>query len=327
MACLYYDYPLPSSAIVENNSTFDHNTEEIFKLYKKEIKNAILNMIVIIEEKFTKHFDSIEVGVTLIHSICKKKCDTCQNFPEKDIHKWALLRLKWSNDKCIFIDFLKKRTYIGWNDFIDNNNLPEGFMFYPMSGFYDSSQTLYQNITPASKGTEIILKTADIASHILNWVGGVIVGFNLIFPIATPVVICTGAAISLTSTYQCGRIVNRLKDMYAHNSNILRKTQQWINLAIAAIGVIAAPLHVLASITSEVNTTVTTGKVLTIFRRSACVTQCTLEIFRTTLEFIDNNFKITLESVLRLRLDLFSVTGLMMSGSYIKNILEVNIDM
>lgn len=336
IAHIYYGPPSLSNAIAENDYEDDISSEKLFKLYEKEIKKKIVDIYELIEEKYINPtlFSKIQVGITMTHSICKNKCDTCQNFPEKDIHKWLLLRLKLISDKLIFIDFQNSRTYTGWDEYMENNNLPAGFMFYPNSGFYDASKTLYQTITPSSKATETVLKTVDIVACISNVVGGVILACGSIFLVASPVglglIVAASALSTVCSSYQFGRNVQQLIDMYKHDvykfgTNAWKK---WIGSVISAIGAIMAPFHALAAITSEVNSTIqTTGKTLTIFRKSACITQCTLEVFRASLDFIDNDFKITWENVLKLRLDVFIVTGVLMAPSYITDILTVRIDM
>jgi len=311
------------------------SSEELFKLYENETKKKILDVYELIEKKNINlsFISNIEVGITMTHSICKKKCDICHHFPKKDIHKWLLLRLKLISNKFIFIDFQNSRTYTDWDDYVENNNLPEGYMFYPKSGFYDDSKTLYQTITPTSKPIETILRVADIATCVSNYVG-ITLSCGSTFLIGTPIGLglsLVGCALAtVASSFQFGRYVQQLYDLFRHDINKFgsKTWKKLIGLSIAAIGVIAAPINAISAIASEVNSTIqSTGKTLTIFRKSACITQCTLEVFRATLDFIDNDFKITLESVLQLRLDVFIVTGSLMAPSYISDILKVNIDM
>jgi len=286
----------------------------------------------LIKEKYINPnlFINIEVGLTIIHRICKKKCNDCQNFPDKDIHLLKLIRFK-SNNRCIFIDFENNRTYTGWDEFIEKNNLPEGFIFYPESGFYDASKKLYQHITPASSKTEKILKAIENTSGILNCVAGVIMfAGGLIFPLAAPIMFTAATVVTGASSFKAYRQIVNLKDMYKHENyvSLTKAASKWIDLAISAIGALAAPLHALSAITSEINSTIkSTGKALTVFRKGACITQCALEVVRVTLEFINDDFKITRENVLKLRLELFFAMGLLMSSNLIENILKVRIDM
>ncbi|XP_025203490.1 uncharacterized protein LOC112600469 [Melanaphis sacchari] len=322
MACLYYDYP--SRDKIELKSCSDiNNADKLFILYGNEIQKKILNMTKKVEELIElDSCNNIKVGVTITHSICKTKCNVCQNFPDEDIHKWTILRLKSIKSKCIFIDFERNRTYSDWEEYLNNNNLPEGYMFYPISGFYDASKSLYQNITPASKQIEKILKTTDLAAHFLNWVGCITLGAGLIFPLAMPITLTTYGILTISSMYQGGREINQLINIYKYENEIsaTQCSQAWINVAIAAVGSIAGPFHAYATVTSEVQTT---GRTLNIFRRSAYITQCTLEVFRFTLNTINNNFEITPINVLYLSLDLFMATGILMSSIDIKEILKI----
>ncbi|KAL4136195.1 hypothetical protein QTP88_007758 [Uroleucon formosanum] len=326
LAHLYYGHPSPSNEIIDKSYEGENSSEELFKLYKNEIKKKILKTCELLKEK-CNNFSNIKVGITMTHSICKKKCDICQNFPKKDIHCYLLLRLKLINNKLIFFDFQMSRTYTSWDDYIENNNLPEGFMFYPKSGFYDPSKTLYQNITPASKTIEKVLKAVDVASNISFFVACSIRVYGLIFPIAAPIALgislIRNTIITVTSTYQAGRQVQHLMDMFSHNiSNGIECYSKCINLAICAIGAIAAPIEGIAAMKEVNSTTKSTGKAFAIFQKSACITQCTLEVVRVTLDFMNDNFKITLENVLKLRLDLFLVTGCLMRPSLIKDLLK-----
>lgn len=270
----------------------------------------------------------------MIHSICKEKCDSCHNFPEKNIHFWILIRLKLTDNKLIFIDFEKNRTYCGWDEYINDNNLPEGYnMFYPESGFYDASKSLYQNITPASNKVEKICKKADTASYVAVCGSSILLsGSALIFSIATPIVLAVNlglyALTTIASSYQIVRGTQNLIDMFKHDikkysSESLKK---WADLAMASIGFIASPILAIGAITEFNSTVQSSVKALTIFKKSASITQCTLIAIRATLDFIDNNFEITLENVLKLRLDVFVSTGLLMCPFYIRDILKVSID-
>jgi len=286
----------------------------------------------LIEEKYIKPglFNSIEVGLTVIHRICKKKCNDCQNFPDKDIHLLQLIRFKLNN-KCIFIDFENNRTYNGWDQFLTKNDLPEGFIFYPESGFYDASKKLYQHITPATTKTEQILKTFENISGIFNWAAGIIlVGGSFIFPLAAPIMFTAATVVTGTSSFKIYRQIVNLRDMYKYENDVsfTKCASKWIDLAISAIGALTAPLHAFSAITSEVNSTIkSTGKALTVFRNGACITQCALEVVRVTLDFINDGFKLTTENVLKLRLELFFVMGLLMPSSYIEHILKVRINL
>lgn len=331
LAYTYYKYPSPSNEIENNNYEDHNNSEKIFQLYKDEFKKNIGKLYEVLEKEHIEpgHYSNIDVGVTIIHSICKNKCDTCHNFPAKDIHKYILIRLKFI-DKCIYIDIKNSRNYSGWDQYLENNDLPEGFMFYPISGLYDGSKTLHQNITPASKTKEHILKCVDYASFGSISAGFITTACGCIFTLAAPITLAASVLFFGGSLFQIYRNIDKLADMYKHKYDLSGSTPWilWTNLAISTLGVLVAPCHALAAVTSEINTTIQSfSRALTIIRKSGCIAQCTLEVFRAALEFIDNDFKITPENVLKLCLELFIVKGTLMSSSYIKDILKVSIDM
>jgi len=143
LSYIYYGNLSLSNAIENNNYEDDNNSEEIFKLYKHEILKNILKIYKVIEDKFIKPVNKIDVGVTMIHNICKTSVK-----PAKDIHNYVLNRLKLIDNKRIFIYFQNNRTYTAVDQYIENNNLTEGFLLYPKSLFYDVSNynTGFQNI-------------------------------------------------------------------------------------------------------------------------------------------------------------------------------------
>jgi len=330
MAYIYYGYPSHNN-INENSYIEINSTDKIFELYENEVKENILKLNKNLE-KFIKPDcdDFIKVGVTMIHSVCKKYCDICQNFPNKDIHKWILLRFKSIKNEFYVVDFELNQIYNSWEEYMEKNVLPEGYMFYPNSGFYDPSNTLYQTITPASKKTEKIIKMVDSNVSIVNWVGNAVWVASILFPIATPIVLLTSSVLIISNAYAFSRQVQKLNTMYKHNIELLRNetTQEWINLVIHGIGAIVSSTLVgnaYKAITSDVTSTAqVASRTLKIVQKGSIITQSTLDIFRITLNIVDNNFKIRLENVLHLSLDIFCVTGILYSSNDIKNILKVN---
>jgi len=329
LAYTYYGFP-SDDKINENSYIEINHTEKFFELYENEAKNNILKLNKNLEKYITPDYhDNINVGVTMTHSICKDKCDECQDFPNKDIHKWILLRFKSIKNEFYVIDFYHNQIYISWNEYMEKNVLPEGYMFYPNSGVYDASNTLYQTVTPASKKTEKIVKTIDKSVSISNWVGGTILLSSFIFPIGAPIILVASTALTISNSYDFVRQIQKLHTMYKHTIEISskQKTQEWINLAISGIGALVSPTFVYTAykaITAEVKTTQVTSKALNFFQKSSCITQSTLDVFRITLDIIDNNFEITPKNVLRLSLDILCITGIVYSSIHIKNILKVN---
>jgi len=323
MAYLYYGYP-SHKKIDETSSPEIVLTDKVFELYENEAKENILKLNKNLEKLIEPDCDgNIEVGVTMTHSICKNKnCDTCQNFPDKDIHIWKLLRLKSKEYEFYVIDFEHNKMYYGWNDYMEENVLPEGYMFYPNSGFYDASKNLYQTKTPASK------KMTNTGVSILNWIGGSILWISsFLFPIAAPITFTAALALTGSNMYGIGRQISQLKNMYKHDIEVsgIQSCREWINLAISGIGALLTPTfayNAYKAMFSE--TTQVTSGALNIIQKTSCIAQSTLNIFRIALDFINYNFEITPTNVLHLRLDIFIATGILNPSDVIEDILKVN---
>lgn len=329
MAYTYYGYPSHNKINESSYIEVDHSNK-FFELYENEAKENILKLNEKLEKYIAPDYHGrIEVGVTMTHSICEDKCDICHNFPNKDIHKWILLRLKSIKNEFYVVDFEHNQIYYSWEEYMEKNVLPKGYMFYPVSGFYDASNTLYPTITPASKKIKQIVQTIDSGVSIVNWVGGAIALSSFIFPISAPIILAAASALTVSNSYVFGRQIQKLYTLYKHNIEIssLKATHEWINLAISGIGLLVSPTFIYSAykaITSAESSVQVTSKALNIFQKSSCITQSTLDVFRITLDIIDNNFEITLTNVLRLSLDILCITGIAYSSIEIKNILKVN---
>ncbi|PSN47898.1 hypothetical protein C0J52_03383 [Blattella germanica] len=93
--------------------------------------------------------------------------------------------------KDIFIDSTP-RVYKGWQDYLDNNKLPECLMCYPKNGMYWSESGKLQLdscISPSGRIGSKVLKSLDITSTVAQFAGAG-VGLAAIFtPIGLPVLI------------------------------------------------------------------------------------------------------------------------------------------
>lgn len=301
----------------------------IFKYYKDEEKKCILDMYkIIVEDVLKKKYFNIEVGVTIVHSICKEKCNVCQDFPRNDIHQWYLIRLKLNCMDVCYIDLLHARTYKNWSDYIENNTLPKGYMFYPESGYYEEKNYLFQNLTPSFKKTETILSCLDLVGTIANFVSGVLLTGGAIFPIMAPIFIPASITIASCSAYDAGRQISKLTDISQHNQSLIGKksVEHWINLAISALGVITAPVNVVLRSLEITNTVVVAsklGKSLSMVQKGICITQFSLEIVRFTVNIVNENMQVTLKDLMALRLGLFAVIGSLLPINYIQDVLKV----
>lgn len=325
MAHIYFKSSFNNDEKISENIDDAH----IFEYYRDEEKQCILDMYkIIIENVIQRRYSNIEVGVTISHSICKMKCEVCQNFPYKDIHQWYLIRLKLNHVDVSYIDLVHGRTYKSWEDYIENNTLPKGYMFYPESGYYEEKHYLFQNLTPPSRKTEKILSCLDLVGTVANFASGILLTGGSIFTVMSPTFIPLSLTITSFSAYDAGRQLAKLRDISQHNQSLVgtKSVEHWINLTISALGVITAPINVVLrslEITKAVVLTSDLGKSLSVVQKGVCITQFSLEIVRLTVNIINNSVQVSITDLMALRLDLFIVIGSLLPINYIQDILEV----
>lgn len=322
MAYTYFGSPFSASEISEITNN------DIFEYYKSEEKLCILDMVKIIKQNiFQNSVSNIDVGFTFTYSICKMNCDICHNFPDQDVHEWRLLRVKLDYTNVVYIDLHHKRTYRDWNDYKDNNILPKGFMFFPELGYYDESKYLLQDLTPQSRKNETILSYIDLIGHATGFTSGILIAGGMLFPVMAPVLIPASIAAGSCSLWDIGRQLRNLADIVQHNQSLfsIDTTEHWCNLAIAALGLITAPMNAgLKTIKSSKPAFFTTniGKSLCLIQRGTCIAQCSFEFLRFFMKI--NSDKFTLKDVMLFRLDLFVVLGVLLPIIEIEEILKVS---
>lgn len=327
MAYTYFGSPFDS---YENNEQMSE-TDDIFNFYEEENKKCILKMINVLKDKVIKSNNkelNIEVGVTIVHSICSLKCDICQDFPNQDVHLWYLLRIKTRDTTVVYVDLCYDRTYEDWNDYLENNTLPKGFLFYPQSGIYEEENYLSQNLTPPSRTGNKILSGIDLFGDLTNLVSGVLLAGGMVFPIMAPVLIPTAATIGTCSAWSIGRQVSKLNNLNKHNQSLVGKDacKHWMTLGISTLGVITAPLNAgVRTLELGTSTVMTTnfGKALSIIQKGSAITQCSLDVIRLTIRVINKD--LSFKDLYSLRLDVFVVMGLLLPVSRILQIVEVRL--
>jgi len=339
MAYTYYDYPLNDEHNNDLKDIDSENLNDIFMLYNNEVQEAILIMVKKIEKciKPNDQRSSIEVGVTITYSSCEIKCkllDTskaCCISPDKDIiHQWKLIRIK-VNSQVFFVDFVAGRTYKNWDDYLENNTLPKGNIFYPKSGFYDETNCLIPYTTPASRKSKKILKFIDSSMRVANVVGGVSLVYGFLNPITAPLAIITTATLGSSSIWESGREIQNLIDIYQHKQRLsaLQLCKEWVKCSIAVTGAVTVllPIKAIASATSEVKVITNASRLenaMALLQKGVCATRYSLEFIHTTLNIMDKKSKLRWEDVLSLSLDLFIVTGSLVPIKDIKNIIIVS---
>lgn len=339
MAYTYYDYPLNDEHNNDSKDIDGENLNDIFMLYNNEVQKSILTIVKKIE-KFISNDQSccsMEVGVTITYSICKKKCklfdttNACCISPDKDIiHQWKLIRIK-VNSQVLFVDFIAGRTYKNWGDYMENNTLPEGNIFYPKSGFYDETNSLIPFITPASRKGKQILKNVDLSMRLANAVGGASLMYGLLNPITAPIVILSAASIGSSSIWEAGREIQNLIDIYRHKQclTVSQLCKEWVKLSLTITGAVTAllPVKAIASVSTEVKVITNAsrlGKSMDLLQKGVSITRYSLEIIHTTLNIMDKKSKLRWEDALSLSLDLFIITGSLAPIKDIKNIIIVS---
>lgn len=328
MAYTYYGSPFNANEDSDSdiNTQMNNINEDIFDYYKDDEKQNIINMINIIKTAIKNTGPNVYVGMTITHSVCEMKCNSCQDFPAKGIHQWYLLRIR-QDELCIYIDFHHKRLYKDWNDYINNNTLPAGYMFYPESGFYDDSKYLIQHLTPSSRQSAKILKAIDLVGHVSNFVSGAFLGAGLVFPILSPILIPSATVITSFSTWKAVREICQLSDLNQHSESLISKeaNKHWIKLAIASLGIITAPLNATVrtlKLNDSLDMTTKIGKSLCFAQKSASLAHCSLEIIHLGSNIL-NTRQVTFNEVMCLRLDVFVVSGLMLPVHNAHAIIEV----
>uniref|UniRef100_A0A2S2QMP5 DUF4781 domain-containing protein n=1 Tax=Sipha flava TaxID=143950 RepID=A0A2S2QMP5_9HEMI len=326
MAYSYFGYPKIISDMEEDQNENFKNIKDLFDLYKKEEKESIEDMFKVIEREIIKNCSKIMVGITMVHSICKRNCKDCANINDIFAHVWLLLRIK-INESVVYIDICHMRTYKDFNDYVQNNELPSGFMYFPKSGMYEENDYLKAELTPPSRKTESIMSTLDSIGTWVNFGGGAILCAGLFFTVAPSIAITSAVAVASSCVYDTYRQSRSLSRINTHNGSLVSSEamEHWLNLGISILGAITAPLSAVSRYIETESVYVLRilkfGRSLNSFQKGLYITQATLEIMRFTVKAINKN--ITMRSVTELRLDLFVVTGRLLPISFVETILQI----
>lgn len=149
-----------------------------------------------------------------------------------------------SKNGYVFID-ASCRVYKSWDDFKENNKLPECQVAYPKNGEFniDKNGTIlvdYQD-SPACSTLKAVTKGADITASVIG-VGTTIVGIvGLFTPLTAPIAIASLVAGGATGVYGAGRSVAQLVDRSEHEESISLADAEarlhWLNIATAPLAI------------------------------------------------------------------------------------------
>ncbi|XP_050442651.1 uncharacterized protein LOC126846865 [Adelges cooleyi] len=333
IAYTYFGTPFRNDDQMEENVLESFNgTCDIFTQYSNEEQDHINKIVEVIKNNIIKdqlQFTEIEIGATLVHSICKIKCEDCKDFPEKDIHTWCLLRIKINKSITSYIDVSFSRSYDDWKNYLEYNTLPDGYIFYPKSGIYNEADYLEQGYTPAASTHTKVLNTVDVVGRVTSFVSGALMVGGLFVPVMAPVLLPAAAVAAGSSAWDAGRQINSLVDRGQHNQSLsdAEAGKHWLNLTISTLGVITAPLTAGVKTLELSGSSIIAskyGKTLLMLKDGACITQCSLSIIGLTTDIISGvTMKKLLNSILTyLRLDVFVVTGMFLSLPIIRTIYQ-----
>ncbi|VVC44767.1 Domain of unknown function DUF4781, partial [Cinara cedri] len=296
---LYIAFIMYGSPSVEDDDDNLEEPDDIFNHYETEEKRYILDVYKTVVDNIVKSKKPIEVGITFTHSTCKKKCEVCWNFPANNIHQWYLFRIK-TVDGAAYIDLNNKRTYANWTDYLENNNLPKGIMFYPPSGYYEESKCLEHTLTPASKIISKTLKKIDTVGNVVNVVSNVCMAGGIAFPIFAPLLIPSTIISIISNTFTVTRSVEKIVDLKKHNEKWLG-TEHLTNLTISLLSTvttIGSGIKLMSGLKSSKMLFSRLGsatiKTFTTINSGICILECTLEVMRLSMK-IKNKKKLTIK--------------------------------
>lgn len=300
---------------------------DIFELYKENEKECIIDMFEIIKRRIIKRASKVMVGITMVHSICKENCKYCYSGKKMLTHVWLLLRIK-NEQSVVYIDVYHMRTYKDFNDYVQNNELPPGFMYFPKSGMYEEKEYLLTELTPPSRKVESVMSTLDSVGTIINFAGGAVITAGLFYTVATPILISTSIAAATACTYDVYRQTRSLSRINEHNGSLLcrQSIEHWLNLGISLLGTVTAPLGAASRVIEtqglKAGKIFKFGRSFNPFQKGLYITQQSLEIIRFFVKVI-NKKEVTIKNLLELRLDLFVVTGFLQPINHVRKIISV----
>jgi hypothetical protein len=136
---------------------------------------------------------------------------------------FVLRKCKNSTNPCRVIIDNVGRVYKTWNDFLDENKLPECEMIFPKNGRYQADDNgnviLDKQLSPACNVSASILLAADVATTVGGLAaGGIFFAAAFIPTVAAVPFLLPAAGITgvVTGMYAVGRSGYNLYDKYKH---------------------------------------------------------------------------------------------------------------
>ncbi|XP_069674752.1 uncharacterized protein [Periplaneta americana] len=205
---------------------------------KKQLKhiNAVFDLI---KKQKEKHNDKLNIQLDFIYVFLKVGNDHI---------KVSLIRMPESDclnkrDGFIFIDSCP-RLYKGWQDYLDNNRLPDCVMCYPRNGIYseiNNSLQLDFSISPAGKIGMKVVQGLDVAATIVGLVAAGVRIIALFTPVPLPIASTATVGTVSSGGYAAGRSIHTLVDRSRHKQSIgldnAESRNCWLGIGGSAIGI------------------------------------------------------------------------------------------
>lgn len=226
-------------------ATFGSPTEEPneisndFTGYPKKQLNHINAVFELIKEQKQKHNDKLNIWVSFLF-ISGKDDNSHVRFPVIRMPESDSL---FKKDSFVFIDSCP-RVYNGWQDYLDNNKLPDCVMCYPRNGIYTENFRSVQldfGISPAGKIGKKVVQGFDIAGIVVGMAATGVTVATMFVPIAWPITATAVAATLSTGMYTAGRSIHTLVDRDVHKQSIgldnAESRNCWLGIGGSVIGI------------------------------------------------------------------------------------------
>jgi hypothetical protein len=172
---------------------------------------------------------------------------------------FVLRKCKNSTNPCRVIIDNVGRVYQTWNDFLDENKLPECEMIFPKNGRYQADANgnviLDKQLSPACNVSASILLAADVATTVGGLAaGGIFFAAAFIPTVAAVPFLLPAAGVTglVTGAYALGRSGYNLYDKYKHGENLSfwessEARAAYINIVAGSLGFVGAGANVMMS--------------------------------------------------------------------------------
>jgi hypothetical protein len=145
-----------------------------------------INNIFAIIQKCTKNNKNSNILVSFLFVVGKSN-DVCIKIPVIRIQQFDIV---FRQNISVFIDPCG-RVYKNWQDYLDNNTIPECVLCYPRNGVYTAVNGAVEvefGITPAGRQGSKVLQGLDVGGTAINVGATGILTAGLFVPVAWPVV-------------------------------------------------------------------------------------------------------------------------------------------